>query len=153
MDVNDVLLPGVGPRHEFTNAPGDQIGMVALAELVSVPAFAAAFFLATGFPASRLACRTSRRRRPHRTRRVLGRDHEPGRRLQPGPRSGGDRLRPRPGHDRAPAGSMVRRLAAPAGLRRLSTGSTSPLVPAPASIRDGLDRLSWDAVCREAWSA
>lgn len=29
MDVNEVLLPGVGLRYEFTNADGDRIGVVA----------------------------------------------------------------------------------------------------------------------------
>ncbi|WP_340687883.1 cation:proton antiporter regulatory subunit [Amycolatopsis coloradensis] len=29
MDVNEVLLPGVGLRYEFTNAQGDRIGIVA----------------------------------------------------------------------------------------------------------------------------
>lgn len=29
MDVNEVLLPGVGLRYEFTNADGDRIGIVA----------------------------------------------------------------------------------------------------------------------------
>lgn len=29
MDVNEVLLPGVGLRYEFTNADGDRIGVIA----------------------------------------------------------------------------------------------------------------------------
>ncbi|MDX8054381.1 cation:proton antiporter regulatory subunit [Lentzea sp. BCCO 10_0798] len=32
MDVNEVLLPGVGLRYEFTNADGDHIGIVARRE-------------------------------------------------------------------------------------------------------------------------
>ncbi|MCG8925901.1 cation:proton antiporter regulatory subunit [Lentzea sp. CC55] len=32
MDVNEVLLPGVGLRYEFTNADGDRIGIVARRE-------------------------------------------------------------------------------------------------------------------------
>lgn len=32
MDVNEVLLPGVGLRYEFTNADGDRIGIVASRE-------------------------------------------------------------------------------------------------------------------------
>ncbi|GAA2737553.1 cation:proton antiporter regulatory subunit [Actinocorallia aurantiaca] len=30
MDVNEVLLPGVGLRYEFTNRDGDRIGVIAL---------------------------------------------------------------------------------------------------------------------------
>jgi hypothetical protein len=32
MDVNEVLLPGVGLRYEFTNADGDHIAIVARRE-------------------------------------------------------------------------------------------------------------------------
>ncbi|MEV6715400.1 cation:proton antiporter regulatory subunit [Lentzea sp. NPDC051208] len=32
MDVNEVLLPGVGLRYEFTNADGDRIGIIARRE-------------------------------------------------------------------------------------------------------------------------
>ncbi len=42
MDVNEVLLPGVGLRYEFTNADGDHLGIVARRtgdfELVTYPA-------------------------------------------------------------------------------------------------------------------
>lgn len=41
MDVNEVLLPGVGLRYEFTNADGDRIGVIARRdgafELVAYP--------------------------------------------------------------------------------------------------------------------
>ncbi|WP_158896077.1 cation:proton antiporter regulatory subunit [Amycolatopsis anabasis] len=41
MDVNEVLLPGVGLRYEFTNADGDRIGIIARRtgdfEMVSYP--------------------------------------------------------------------------------------------------------------------
>ncbi|MEV0738466.1 cation:proton antiporter [Streptomyces sp. NPDC050549] len=45
MDVNEVLLPGVGLRYEFVNREGDRIGVVAQR---SGDLFAAVFFLALG---------------------------------------------------------------------------------------------------------
>ncbi|GAA3816174.1 hypothetical protein ACFS5L_06010 [Streptomyces phyllanthi] len=66
MDVNEVLLPGVGLRYEFVNHDGDRVGVVAQRS-GDFELFATVFFLAPGLSGASSPSSSSAWPVPHRT--------------------------------------------------------------------------------------